>query len=136
QSSSSLRAMVKRFFLIAIFNLLLMVDTTLEAQTFTTIHNFTNIDGQFPIAGLVLASNVLYGTTSQGGSQSNGTVFAVNTDGSNFRVFHSFTAPDSVTGTNWDGAFPTAGLVLSGCTLFGIATEGGTNTQGSFGDGT
>ena len=113
-----------------------MVNAPLEAQTFTALHNFTNTDGQFPIAGLVLASNVLYGTTSQGGSQSNGTVFAVNTDGSNFRVLHSFTATDPVTGTNLDGAFPAAGLVLSGNTLFGTAEEGGTNSQFGFGEGT
>jgi uncharacterized repeat protein (TIGR03803 family) len=128
--------MGKRLFAITFFNLLLMLNTSLEAQTFITLHNFTNTDGQFPIAGLVLASNVLYGTTSQGGSQSNGTVFAINIDGGNFRVLHSFTATDPVTGTNWDGAFPTASLVLSGGVLFGIATEGGTNTQGDFGDGT
>jgi|SRR5665213_2278077 len=128
--------MVKRFLTIIILNLLLAKTLPLEAQTFTTLHNFTNADGQYPIAGLVLASNVLYGTTSQGGSQSNGTVFAVNTDGSNFRVFHNFTATDPVTGTNLDGAIPADGLVLSGNTLFGTAEEGGTNSQYGFGDGT
>ncbi|HTX20843.1 MAG TPA: choice-of-anchor tandem repeat GloVer-containing protein [Candidatus Aquilonibacter sp.] len=112
KSSSSLHAMVKGFFPIAIFKLFLTVSMPLMAQTFTTLHNFSNTDGQFPTAGLVLASNVLYGTTSQSGSQSNGTVFAMNIDGSNFRVLHSFTATDPVTGTNWDGAFPSAGLVL------------------------
>jgi uncharacterized repeat protein (TIGR03803 family) len=112
--------------------LLLVAILPIKAQTFTTLHSFTNTDGQFPAAGLVLASNVLYGTTVGGTSQSNGTVFAVNTDGSNFRVLHAFTATDPVTETNSDGANPYAGLVLSGDTLFGITTQGGTN----FGYGT
>jgi uncharacterized repeat protein (TIGR03803 family) len=129
--------MIKNFFQFMTFSLLLTVTSPLGAQTFTTLHNFTNMDGQGPGAGLVLASNVLYGTTFQGGSQSNGTMFAVNTDGSNFRVLHSFTATDPVTGTNSDGAFPAAGLVLSGNTLFGTTAEGGTNSEfGIFGCGT
>ena len=119
------------------FSLLLTVIPPLGAQTFTTIHSFTNTDGQGPGAGLVLASNVLYGTTGIGGSQSNGTVFAVNNDGNNFRVLHSFTVTDPVTGTNSDGAHPFAGLVLSGNTLFGTTAEGGTNIEfGTFGCGT
>ena len=116
--------------------LLLVAILPVSAQTFTTLHSFTNTDGQFPDAGLVLASNVLYGTTVAGGSQSNGTVFAVNTDGSNFKVLHTFTATDPVTGTNSDGANPPAGLVLSGDKLFGITIEGGTNGNGAFGYGT
>src|SRR5262249_52041830 len=68
------------------------------AQTFTTLHNFTalsgltNSDGVSPFAGLVLSGNTLYGTARDGGSYSNGTVFAVNTDGTGFTILHNCTA--------------------------------------------
>src|SRR5258706_563594 len=74
---------------------------------FTTLHSFTaiipytndvgavfgtNSDGIYPTAGLILLGNTLYGTAQGGGSSGNGTVFAINTDGSGFTTLHSFTA--------------------------------------------
>ena len=50
----------------------------------------TNSDGANPYAGLILSGNTLYGTASDGGSSGNGTVFAVNTDGTGFTNLHSF----------------------------------------------
>jgi uncharacterized repeat protein (TIGR03803 family) len=38
--------------------------------------NFTNRDGAAPVGGLILSSNVLYGTTEFGGKESDGTVFS------------------------------------------------------------
>src|SRR5664279_5595686 len=52
------------------------------AQTFTTLHSFTSrSDGRTPLGGLVLSGNTLYGTASGGGNESEGTGFAVHTDG-------------------------------------------------------
>ena len=76
------------------------------AQTFTNLHSFTtthfkssgvytNSDGAYPAAGLILSGNTLYGTASGGGTNGNGTVFAVNTDGTGFTVLHTFTATRS-----------------------------------------
>ena len=98
---------------------------------FTTLSSFTGDgnDGVGPDGGLILSGNTLYGTASQGGSANNGTVFAVNTDGSSFTNLHSFTALND--STNSDGATPVADLVLSGNTLYGTAQVGG-----SFGNGT
>src|SRR5258708_21324538 len=63
------------------------------AQTFTTLHTFTatgrdpginficpytNPDGAFPDGPLILSSNILYGTTEQGGTGAARTVVAVN----------------------------------------------------------
>src|SRR6185436_15707500 len=45
---------------------------------------YTNSDGANPYGGLVLSDNILYGTALYGGSSSNGTVFAVNTNGTGF----------------------------------------------------
>ena len=49
----------------------------------------------FSAAGLILSGNTLYGTTTGGGSSGNGTVFAINTDGTGFTTLHSFTAARS-----------------------------------------
>jgi uncharacterized repeat protein (TIGR03803 family) len=91
----------------------------------------TNSDGANPQAGLILSGNTLYGTASQGGSSDNGTVFAVNTDGTGFTNLHSFTATADFIYTNSDGASPRAGLVLSGNTLYGTAVSGSVSGYGT-----
>jgi uncharacterized repeat protein (TIGR03803 family) len=111
---------------------LLLPVFTIGAQTFTTLHIFSGgNDGRFPSCSLVLSGNTLYGTASSGGSSGNGTVFAVNTNGTGFRNLHSFTATDPNTGINTDGADPQAGLVLSGNTLYGTAQIGGSSGNGT-----
>jgi uncharacterized repeat protein (TIGR03803 family) len=96
--------------------------TTLHS--FTALSNSTNGDGAYPNAGLILSGNTLYGTANQGGISGYGTVFAINTIGTGFTNLHSFV--DSVDGYPTDGAFPVAGLILSGNTLYGTANQGGT----------
>jgi uncharacterized repeat protein (TIGR03803 family) len=96
---------------------------------FTNLHSFTYSDGANPYAGLILSGNTLYGTAG-GGVFGYGTVFAVNTNGTGFTNLHSFTATDYYTGTNSDGAYPNAGLILSGNTLYGTAYQGGTGNNG------
>ena len=100
-----------------------------DGTGFTNLHSFTGSDGTHPYAGLILSGNTLYGTASAGGSSSNGTVFAVNTDGSGFTNLHSF--PALVSNTNSDGANPYAGLILSGNTLYGTASAGGSSGNGT-----
>src|ERR1035437_1855754 len=69
---------------------------------FTNLHDFTvtstnlsgvdtNSDGTYP-NGLILLGNTLYGTAGYGGSSGNGTVFAVNTNGTGFTNLNTFTA--------------------------------------------
>jgi uncharacterized repeat protein (TIGR03803 family) len=100
----------------------------------------TNTDGAYPQTQLVLSGSTLYGITENGGGFGKGTVFAVNTDGTGFRVLHTFTG-----GTDGGNDFPpnpigNPRLVLSGNTLYGTASGfgrfyGGTvfslNTDGS-----
>ena len=111
-----------------------------DGTGFTTLHSFTaapsgtNSDGSGPAAGLVLSGNILYGTASGGGSSGNGTVFVLNTDGTGFTTLHTFTATingTGLTGTNSDGSGPVAGLVLSGNTLYGTASGGGSSGNGT-----
>ncbi len=91
----------------------------------------TNSDGAHPVAGLVLSGNTLYGTTRRGGTAGNGTVFAVNTDGTGFTNLHSFTTLDPVRGTNSDGAAPASPFLLSGTTLYGTTPVGGSASNGT-----
>jgi uncharacterized repeat protein (TIGR03803 family) len=94
-------------------------------QTFTTLHSFSGAsDGSQPLAGLILSSNTLYGTASEGGSSQNGTVFKVNRDGAGFAVLHVFTGAS-------DGSAPCAGLILLGDTLYGTAKSGGSSGNGT-----
>lgn len=103
---------------------LLFIAPSAPAQYLATIHSFDSRNGGYwPTADLVLSGNALYGTTRRltGGY---GTVFRVNTDGSNFATLHSFTNLD-------DGEFPYAGVVLDGDTLYGTTENGGTNFNGT-----
>jgi uncharacterized repeat protein (TIGR03803 family) len=104
-----------------------------DGTGFTNLHNFSgltpynpplfyNADGNVPNGQLVLSSNVLYGTTRNGGSMGLGTVFKVNTDGTGFMILHNFEGP---TGRN-----PFAGLILSSNTLYGAASLGGAGSSG------
>jgi uncharacterized repeat protein (TIGR03803 family) len=112
-----------------------------DGTGFTILHNFadtpynnTNSDGANPQAGLILSGDTLYGTAYRGGSVGNGTVFAVKTDGTGFTTLHSFTATAPAPFpyfTNSDGANPVAGLILSGNTLYGTASQGGTSGDGT-----
>jgi uncharacterized repeat protein (TIGR03803 family) len=105
-----------------------------DGTSFTTLYSFTgnnDIVMVGPYAGLILSSNTLYGTANGGGSSSNGTVFAVNTNGTGFTNLHSFTKTSGSLSTNSDGAYPGAGLILSGNTLYGMARRGGSSGYGT-----
>lgn len=105
------------------------------AQTFTNLYSFTafntftNSDGANPRARLIPSGNTLYGTTFAGGSSGNGVVFAINTNGTGRTNLHNFTA--LVSGINSDGTLPSADLVLSGNTLYGVARGGGSSGGGT-----
>ena len=91
----------------------------LMAQTFKTLYSFTGGDDGSTPSGLILSGASLYGTAAYGGGSSNGTVYSMNTDGTGFKMLHSFTSPSD------DGAQPQAPLVLSGTNLYGTANSGG-----------
>src|SRR5205807_1054330 len=74
---------------------------------------------------LVLSGNTMYGITLAGGSSNVGAVFNVNTDGTGFTTLYSFTGGS-------DGASPLYdGLILSGPTLYGTTTLGGSSGSGT-----
>jgi len=92
---------------------------------YTNLHNFIDSpnNASFPYAGLILSGNTLYGTASEEFTQSDGKVFALNTDGTGYTNLHAF--------TGGDGISPYAKLVLSGTTLYGTTRFGGKEFNGS-----
>jgi uncharacterized repeat protein (TIGR03803 family) len=100
---------------------------TVQADTngFNVLHNFGFFsDGGSPIGGMVLSGDVLYGTASAGGSNYNGTIFMIHTDGSNFKVLAAFNYATT-------GDSPQGDLILSGKTLYGTTYIGGTGGGGT-----
>ncbi|MBV8067195.1 MAG: hypothetical protein JO113_04395 [Candidatus Eremiobacteraeota bacterium] len=86
-------------------------------------------DGWYPQAGLVAVNGTVYGTTVYGGStgcliRGCGTIFAITTSGKE-RILHRFAK------TSDDGAYPTAGLITTGGTLYGTTENGGTSGAGT-----
>ena len=82
-------------------------------------------DGGGPSAALIQGSDgMLYGTTTDYGSNGYGTAFKLATDGSGFTAIHSF-------GVGNDGAQPQAALVQGkDGALYGTTFYGGTNQDG------
>jgi uncharacterized repeat protein (TIGR03803 family) len=98
---------------------------------FTNLHNFNVSDGQYPAANLILSGNTLYGMTPGGGAFHSGNIFSVSTNGTLFTTLFNFPATSGVLFSNSDGAFPKGSLLLSGSTLYGTASEGGTAGNGT-----
>ncbi|WP_414664622.1 choice-of-anchor tandem repeat GloVer-containing protein [Horticoccus sp. 23ND18S-11] len=106
-----------------------------DGSDYQVVHGFTaaELGAGRPENALVLgADGALYGTTETGGSAGFGTVYTINTDGSGFRVLHSFTTGTTTATLTADGGAPRGGLVfaadgnLYGLTSRGTATAGAT----------
>jgi len=96
-----------------------------QAQTYTVLYAFQGgSDGAFPYASLLRdKSGNLYGTTSKEGSFQGGTVFKVDTSGTE-TVLHSFSGPD--------GSNPYAGLIRDAVgNLYGTTYYGGVYGYGT-----
>ncbi len=102
------------------------------AGKLTTIYDFCSqlncTDGWDPNAGLVEASNGnFYGTTTEGGANSGGTVFKITSKGT-LTTLYSFCGQPNCA----DGELPTAGLIqATDGNLYGTTVVGGTNGNGT-----
>ncbi len=96
---------------------------TITNPYYSVVHRFTGYDGSFSVAGLAASGSTLYGTTSEGGSFGQGTVFKVNTDGSGYALLHQY--------LHNDGVGPCGDLLLSGTKLYGTTYMGGGNNYGT-----
>jgi uncharacterized repeat protein (TIGR03803 family) len=102
-----------------------------RAGKYTILYSFCQLqncaDGRTPESGVVQdSSGNLFGTTAQGGTYGQGTVYEITNNGQEV-VLHNFGNP----GSN-DGRWPFAGLVLDSVgNLYGTTYIGGTNDAGS-----
>jgi len=113
--------------LIAVLVLAVVTTQPAQAQTFTVLYNFAGptSDGAYPYAILLRdkAGN-LYGTTYYGGSGYAGTVYKIDTTGTETTVYN-FTGGS-------DGGYPFASLIGdSAGNLYGTTADGGTSGQGT-----
>jgi uncharacterized repeat protein (TIGR03803 family) len=103
--------------------------------TASNVSPIKNPDGYSPSGALVELDGYLYGTTSAGARNGNGTLFRVSKDGSDFDTLFEFpatTASTTTPPTNADGATPLAGLTLgTDGLLYGVASAGGTAGAGT-----
>jgi uncharacterized repeat protein (TIGR03803 family) len=80
-----------------------------DGSSFQVLHEFSesgnNLDGSHPGA-LIASGGTIYGTTSEAAKTGWGTVFKMNTDGSEFKTLHDFAGND--------GASPRSSLRLEG----------------------
>ena len=100
---------------------------------YQVLHSFlTNgLDGVTPWGTVTISGATLYGTTREGGgTNSNGTVFALNTNGSGYTVLYRFAYARGFS-TNVVGMSPFGDLVVAGNTLYGTTEGGGTNGWGT-----
>jgi uncharacterized repeat protein (TIGR03803 family) len=100
------------------------VNASKNDDALAVVHNFDagQADGSHPMGDLVAVDGTLYGTTSDGGANKQGAVYAVNRDGTE-RVVYSFKGGS-------DGQFPYGGLVNLNGTLYGTTTLGGSSYCG------
>ncbi len=98
-----------------------------DGSDFAVLHSFSGStgDGSSPRGALAIGDGVLYGTTSRGGASGFGTVFRIDSDGSDFALLHSFTTSGA------DGSEPEGSLVLDGGVLYGMTPRGGASNAGT-----
>lgn len=120
----------------------------LDGTQFQVVHTFAKInfstmtnatythEGAFPAGALMLDRNsgFLYGVTSGGGDAANGTLYRVQTDGSQFQTIFSFeptngTISGTVDSSNCHGALPIGRPLLVNDVLYGVTTQGGNDSS-------
>ncbi len=87
-----------------------------DGSDYVVLHYFSPEDG-YPMEGVTLAGDSLYGATLDSGPLYFGVVYSVKTDGSDYTVLHRF--------DNEDGSNAYGKLLLAGNTFYGMAASGG-----------
>jgi uncharacterized repeat protein (TIGR03803 family) len=103
-----------------------------QAQTFTRLITFNGTNGSGPSTPLVQGQDGnLYGTTWQGGANSQGTIFKVTPSGNEFNLLYSFCAQPNCA----DGSAPLGSLLqLANGNFYGTTFTGGANNFGALFD--
>jgi uncharacterized repeat protein (TIGR03803 family) len=92
---------------------------------YRVLHRFKGgSDGSNPFSGLVDVNGMLYGTTTGGGYQNEGTIYKISPSGKGYAVLHRFQG--AVAG---DGSTPEAALIDMNGVLYGTTLTGGTSSN-------
>jgi uncharacterized repeat protein (TIGR03803 family) len=104
---------------------LFSLDTS--TNTFSVLHSFgvDPSDGRLASGSVIQSGSDLYGMTSVGGNNNDGTIFDYNTATKSERVLYSFGS------TPQDGVGAGGTLLQSGPILYGETGEGGANNDGT-----
>jgi uncharacterized repeat protein (TIGR03803 family) len=98
---------------------------------FAVIRALTNsTDAQNPAGDFAAVGNGFFGTSFGGGAQGTGAIFVSQTNGAG-NLVQSFALFNADTATNVAGACPAGSFVLSGTTVYGAATAGGSSANGT-----
>jgi uncharacterized repeat protein (TIGR03803 family) len=81
-------------------------------------------DGRYPYGSVTLSGNKLYGMTADGGWWNDGTIFSINTNGSNYQQLYGFED------THTSGEEPYGDLTIAGNMMYGMTEDGGFNYDG------
>ncbi len=110
---------MKTFFRIS----LVLLTISVSAQH-TKLLDFTGTaNGDEPWGSLISDGVFLYGMTSKGGSNDQGTIFKIKPDGTQYTKLLDFSSAST-------GGFPFGSLVSDGTFLYGMTEGGGTNNLG------
>jgi len=95
-----------------------------DGTGYAVIHTFSGSarDGSLPYSNPTPAGSILIGMTSRGGANQQGTIYALNDDGTGFHILSSFT---QATGTQ-----PRGSVAIQGGSLYGMTHLGGTAGDG------
>ena len=95
-----------------------------DGSGYTRLLDFNGANGKTPGGSLIYDGTFLYGTTGAGGANNMGLVFKIKTDGTAYADLLDFAGI-----TN--GLGPDASLFYDGTFLYGTATAGGANNDGT-----
>jgi uncharacterized repeat protein (TIGR03803 family) len=89
------------------------------------LHTFTTFEAGsgLPFGKLICNSNILYGTTEEGGTHTYGTIFSIPIDTTNYSIVRSLGISD--------GQLPRGGLCASGNKVYATASGGGATGAGT-----
>jgi len=90
---------------------------------YSDLLDFNGTNGSIPYGNLVYVSGKLYGMTEDGGANSLGNIFSIDTNGNNYSDLLDF--------NDTNGANPLGSLTLSGSVLYGMTWQGGANGYGT-----
>jgi len=91
---------------------------------FSSLHEFAggSEGGRWPMESPIPVGGVLYGMTQLGGTNNQGVIYRLSSDGSNYAVIHSF--------GGYDGKYPCGGLTHDEGFLYGLCPRGGAHNAG------